>query len=105
MNVHVHLVRVVTWNVMNMARATEFQSHYLEHFVSVLLCRVCACGSHGGGDVHEGGGGRTTQEVFSLPHQQNEVLEGRTQGTGSVTSCLPPSLCVYSFKAFATTIM
>ena len=68
---------------MNMAQATEFWSHSLGHFVSVLHCRVCACGSYGGGDVHEGGAGRTTQEVFSLPHQQNEVLEGRIQGTGS----------------------
>ena len=64
-------------NAMNMVLATEFWSHYLEHFVSVLHCRMCACGSYGGGDIHEGGGGRTTQEVFSLPHQQNEVLEGR----------------------------
>ena len=74
---------------MNMAQVTEFWSHYLEHFVSVLHCRVCACGSYGGGDIHEGGGGGTTQEVFSLPHQQNEVLEGWMQGTGS--DLLPPS--------------
>ena len=46
------------------------------------------CGSYGGGDVHEGGGGRTTQEVSPVPHQQNEVLEGRSQGTGS--NHLPP---------------
>ena len=63
----------------------------LEHFVSVLHCRVCACRSYGGGDIHEGGGGRTTQEVSPLPHQQNEVLEGRTQGIGS-------DLCMYSFQ-------
>ena len=44
---------------------------------------MCACGSYGGGDVHEGGGGRRTQEVSPVPHQQNEVLEGQTQGTGS----------------------
>ena len=49
---------------------------------------MCACGSYGGGDVHKGGGGRTTQEVSPVPHQQNEVLEGRTQGTGSDN--LPP---------------
>ena len=67
---------------MNMTRATELWSHCLGHFVSVLHCRVCACGLYGGGDVHEGGGGRTTQEVFSLPHQQNGMLEGRMQGTG-----------------------
>ena len=52
-----------------MAPAIEFWSHCLGHFVSVLHCRVCACGSYGGGDVHEGGGGRTTQEVSLLPHQ------------------------------------
>ena len=40
-------------HVMNVARATEFWSHYLGHFVSVLPCRVCACGSYGGGDVHK----------------------------------------------------
>ena len=70
-------------NVINMAHAIQFWSHCLEHFVSVLHCRVCACGSYGGGDVHEGEGGRMTQEVSPLPHQQNEVLEGWTQGTGS----------------------
>ena len=43
----------------------------------------------------EGEGGRMTQEVSSLPHQQNEVLEGRTQGTGS-------DLCMCSSKAFTT---
>ena len=53
------------------------------------------CGSYGGGDVHEGEGGRMTQEVSPLPRQQNEVLEGRTQGTGS-------DLCMYSSKAFTT---
>ena len=42
---------------MNMAPAIEFWSHCLGHFVSVLHCRVCACGSYGGGDVHKGGGG------------------------------------------------
>ena len=47
------------------------------------------CGLYGGGNVHEGGGGRMTQEVSPLPHQQNEVLEGQTQGTGS-------DLCMYS---------
>ena len=50
---------------------------------------------YGSGDVHEGGAGRTTQEVFSLPHQQNEMLEGRLQGTGS-------DLCMYSSKATST---
>ena len=30
-------------NAMNMAPAIEFWSHCLEHFVSVLHCRVCAC--------------------------------------------------------------
>ena len=45
----------------------------------------------------EGTGGRMTQEVSSLPHQRNEVLEGRTQGTGS-------DLGMYSSKAFATAI-
>ena len=92
MNVH-----VTSWcsNAMNMAPAIEFWSYCLEHFVSVLHCRGCACGSYGGGDVHEGGGGRTTQEVSPLPRQQNEVLEGRTQGIGN-------DLCMYSSKAFAT---
>ena len=70
-------------NAMNMAQATEFWSHCLGHFVSVLHCRVCACGSYGGGDVHEGGGGRTALEVSPLPRQQNEMLEGWTQGIGS----------------------
>ena len=53
-----------------------------------LLCRVCACGSYGGGDIHEGGGGRMTQELSPISHQQNEVLEGRTQGILAVTTCL-----------------
>ena len=44
-------------------RAIEFWSHFLGHFVSVLHCRVCACGSYGGGDIHEEGGGRMNQEV------------------------------------------
>ena len=48
-------------NAMIMAPAIEFWSHCLGHFVSVLHCRVCACGSYGGGDIHEGGS--TTQEV------------------------------------------
>ena len=52
-------------------------------------------GSYGGGDVHEGRRGRMTQEVSPLPHQQNEVLKGQTQGTNS-------DLCMYSSKAFAT---
>ena len=89
MNVH------VTSGCMNMAPAIEFWSHCLGHFVSVLHCRVCACGSYGGGDVHEGGGGRMTQEVSPLPHPQNEVLKGRTQGTGS-------DLFMYSSQTFAT---
>ena len=92
MNVH---VTSGCRNAMNMAPAIEFWSHCLGHFVFVLHCSVCACGSYGGGNVHEGGGGRMTQEVSPLPHQQNEVLEGQTQGTSS-------DLCMYSSKAFAT---
>ena len=62
---------------------------------------MCACGSYGGGDVHEGGGGRTTQEVSPVPHQQNEVLEGRTQGIGS-NHLLPRSLPPPVFAHYAT---
>ena len=44
---------------MNMARATEFWSHYLEHlYLSCTAECVCVCGSYGGGDVHEGEGER-----------------------------------------------
>ena len=93
MNIHIHSSSCS--NAMNMAPAIEFWSHCLGHFVSVLHCRVCACGSYGGGDTHKGGGGRMTQEVSPLLHQQNEMLEGWTQGTSS-------DLCMYSSKAFAT---
>ena len=56
---------------------------------------MCACGLYGGGDIHEGEERRMTQEVFSLPHQQNEMLEGWMQGTGSD---LPPwGIPVYIF--------
>ena len=44
-------------NAMNMAPAIEIWSHCLEHFVSLLQSRMCACGSYGGGDIHEGKGG------------------------------------------------
>ena len=77
-------------NAMNMAPAIEFWSHCLGHFVSVLHCRVCACGC-----MEVVTCVRMTQEVSPLPHEQNEVLEGRTQGTGS-------DLCMYSSQAFAT---
>ena len=68
MNVH---VTSGCSNAMNMAPAIEFWSHCLEHFVSVLHHRMCACRSYRGGDVHEKGGDRMTQEVS--PHPINRM--------------------------------
>ena len=45
--------------------------------------------------TREGEGGQLKKCLHYIPHQQNEVLQGRTQGIGS-------DLCMYSSKAFTT---
>ena len=97
---------------MNMAQATEFWSHCSEHFVSILHCRVCVCGSYGGDDIHEGGGGRMytkkgeggqLKKCFHYPINRMRCWKVGFKVL-AVTSCYhgPPPSRMYSSKVTST---